>query len=412
MGLVSIENVRPGMVLASELRAPDGRVMLGKGVTIEDRHIRMLRLWGIPVADVEGYEDRAIAEEEGVREEALRKARALVSRWMNPGTAFEEEIFAQAVREVGQRIAKEGSVPSAWIPYPPAEVPKVTLGDMGVGVPAMRHLVRQHVRLSSFPAIYFKLREVIESPVSSASKIAEVVSKDPALTVRLLRLVNSSYYGFPKRIDSIQRAVAIVGTNQLTALAMAVSAVGAFKGIPSSRIDVESFWEHSISCAVICRVIAFTLRMPNEEQFFLSGLLHDVGRLVLFAKVPWVMKSLMDLALYEGVPMHRVEERHLGFHHGSMGEALLKEWNIPDFIRTMVGGHHSPDESDLPRESAVVHLADAMALALRWGNSGSHLVPTLSQRGLDMLEIPPEALPAMVSQARRQIAEIRRIFLI
>ena len=90
--------------------------------------------------------------------------------------------------------------------------------------------------------------------------------------------------------------------------------------------------------------------------------------------------------------MHRVEERHLGFHHGSMGEALLKEWNIPDFIRTMVGGHHSPDESDLPRESAVVHLADAMALALRWGNSGSHLVPTLSQRGLDMLEIPPEAL--------------------
>lgn len=412
MGFVSLDNLRPGMVLASPLKAPDGRVILGEGVELKEGHIKMLRIWGVPMADVVGYQEEAILEERHGREEALRTAREAVLSWFKPSLPLEEEMFSLAAEQVGERILKEGAVPPGWCPKPPKEPPRLNLGDMGVGVSAMLHLVRQHVRLSSFPAIYFKLKEVIDSPASSAAKIAEVVSKDPALTVRLLRLVNSSYYGFPKRIDSIQRAVAIVGTNQLTALAMAVSAMGVFRGVPSSRMNVEAFWEHSVACAVLCRVLAFVLRVPNEEQFFLSGLLHDVGRLVLFGKVPWIMKGLMDAALFEGVPTHHLEVRHLGFHHAQLGERLLREWNIPDFIRVLVGGHHDPMSSDLPREASVVHLADSMALAMRWGTSGSQLVPPLDPVALRMLELPPEALPMVVSQARRQIAEIRRVFLV
>ncbi|EHM10826.1 putative signal transduction protein [Thermanaerovibrio velox DSM 12556] len=412
MGLVSLENLRPGMVLASPLKAPDGRVMLGAGVEIKEGHIKMFRVWGIPWADVEGEEDQSIREEAQSREEALSAARDVVMRWFKPSHPLEEELFHLAVENAARRLLEEGALPPGWIPSPPKEQPKLNLGELGVGLPAMLHLVRQQVRLSSFPAIYFKLREVIDSPVSSAAKIAEVVSKDPALTVRLLRLVNSSYYGFPKRIDSIQRAVAIVGTNQLTALAMAVSAMGAFRGVPSSRMDVGAFWEHSVACAVTARVIAFTLKMPNEEQFFLSGLLHDIGRLVLFSKVPWVMKSLMEGALFEGVPTYVLEGRHLGFDHGRLGERLLKEWNIPDFIRVLVGGHHDPMGCDMPREASVVHLADAVALAMRWGSSGSSLTPPVDPAVPRMLELPPEGLPVVVSQAARQIAEIRRIFLI
>ena len=415
MGRVSVRSLREGMVLEAPLKTPEGRAILAQGTVLTDKHIRMLKIWGVTDAEVEGFEDESLQAEEALKSEQLARAASLVGRWMPPPgeDPFLQEVARIGAEEVALRLLKEGNIPVSWVPRapegPPAP-PDPRGKDLGPG--GMAHLVRHQVKLVSFPAIYFKIREVIDSPVSSATHIADVVSKDPSLTVRLLRLVNSSFYGFPQRIDSIPRAVAIIGTNQLTALALAVSAVKVFKGVPARYVDMEAFWEHSVACGVLARVIAFALRLPNEERFFVAGLLHDIGRLILFHKIPWIMTEALETALREARPLFEVETRMLGFHHAALGERLMREWNIPEPIRALVGAHHEPSEGDHPVEGAVVHLADLLAGVLRWGTSGSAYVPPADRGVLQTLGLPPEALESVVAQAKRQVAEIRRAFLL
>ena len=116
--------------------------------------------------------------------------------------------------------------------------------------------------------------------------------------------------------------------------------------------------------------------------------------------------------LPEARPLFEVETRMLGFHHAALGERLMREWNIPEPIRALVGAHHEPSEGDHPVEGAVVHLADLLAGVLRWGTSGSAYVPPADRGALQTLGLPPEALESVVAQAKRQVAEIRRAFLL
>ena len=144
----------------------------------------------------------------------------------------------------------------------------------------------------------------------------------------------------------------------------------------------------------------------------MAGLLHDIGRLILFHKVPWLLTGAMEQALWQERPLFEVETQILGFHHAALGERLMAEWNIPEPIRALVGAHHSPSEGENPGEAAVVHLADLLTGVLRWGTSGSVHVPEADRGALEVLGLAPEALESVVAQARRQVAEIRRAFLL
>jgi len=439
VGRVGAALLREGMVLASDVRTPDGRTILGTGSRLTDRTIRMFRVWGIESADVEGETDESLERAASARAETLRRAEGLVALWMppppeeDPGAA--RTLHAAALREAAARAASllesEGRIPAAWVPSrvsseekalreggaeprtaasrdgrdaPPGAAPETGLPTL------MRDLVAREVRLVSFPDIYFKIREVIDNPLSSARHIAEVVSKDPALTVRLLRLVNSSYYGFPKAITSIPRAVAIIGSNQLTSLALAVSALSVFRNVPGERVDVKSFWLHSVAVGVFARILAFRRRTRDEERHFLAGLLHDVGRIVLYNQVPWRMNEALALASAEGIPLFRAERELLGFDHADLARRLLAAWNIPENIRDLSCGHHGPDPASA--DEAGIHVADFLAGALRHGSSGSLFAPPVDPAAAALLDLDEGAVEAVCAQADRQIREIRKIFLV
>jgi HD-like signal output (HDOD) protein len=416
------------MVLASDVRAPDGRTILGTGSRLTDRTIRMFRVWGIESADVEGETDESLERAASARAETLRRAEGLVALWMPPPPeetlVAARTLHASALREAAARTASllesEGRIPAAWVPPRAPSEEEVLLGGGGAGPRAeapeteqptlMRDLVAREVRLVSFPDIYFKIREVIDNPLSSARHIAEVVSKDPALTVRLLRLVNSSYYGFPKAITSIPRAVAIIGSNQLTSLALAVSALSVFRNVPGERVDVKSFWLHSVAVGVFARILAFRRRTRDEERHFLAGLLHDVGRIVLYNQVPWRMNEALALASAEGIPLFRAERELLGFDHADLARRLLAAWNIPENIRELSCGHHGPDPASA--DEAGIHVADFLAGALRHGSSGSLFAPPVDPAAAALLDLDEGAVEAVCAQADRQIREIRKIFLV
>ncbi|HPK06443.1 MAG TPA: HDOD domain-containing protein, partial [Aminivibrio sp.] len=307
-----------------------------------------------------------------------------------------------------------GEIASGKLPAPLPEMkqlPRPPEGHFGRTFSAYG-LAKNEVRLVSFPDIYFKIQEVINSPISSATTIAKVVSKDPSLTARLLRLVNSSFYGFPNPILSIPRAIAIIGANELTALALAVSTMTVFRHVPPAYVDMKSLWKHSIACGVFSRLLAYSRRIRNEERFFLAGLLHDLGRIILYTKTPAEMTYALELSFFERIPLWRAEKRVFGFDHAAVGKVLLEEWNIPESIRKLCDFHHSPLDENAPEESAFVHAADYIANGLRAGTSGSVYISAVAPEIWDYLGLDEGDLESVLVQGERQIREIMHIFLV
>ena len=144
-------------------------------------------------------------------------------------------------------------------------------------------LLRGNDNIPSLPTIFYQINEAVGDPRSSMRDIAQIISADQSLSARLLRLVNSAFFGFPSKIDTISHAVTIIGTKQLRDLALATTVIQMFKGIPNDLIQVKSFWQHSIGCGIGSRLLASFQKMANVEHFFVSGLLHDIGRLILYS---------------------------------------------------------------------------------------------------------------------------------
>lgn len=267
-------------------------------------------------------------------------------------------------------------------------------------------LVRGVVQVGSVQPVYERLMQVMNHPLSSSSDIGKVISEDPDLTGRLLRLVNSPIYGFPSRISTVSQAISIVGMNQLYDLAVGASFIRLFASVPQDLVDMTSFWQHSVACAVAARILATHRRESNVERFFVAGLLHDIGRPIMYQKLPAESRRALERARSTGELLHKIEGEVFGFHHGQLGSALLDRWKLPTMLQEAVAWHHQPRyAARFPVEAAVVHVADHLANAFQLGSSGEHLVPPLLPEGWDGLGLSPSVMPAVLQQIDLQFTD-------
>ena len=268
--------------------------------------------------------------------------------------------------------------------------------------------VKGSVRLSSLPQIYFQINDVINDPESSFGDVAEVISNDTSLSVRLLKIVNSSLYQFPSKIDTISHAIAVIGTRQLRDLALATMVLTAFEG---KFIDMKSFWQHSVGCGVAAWVIALNCAEANPERYYLTGILHDVGRLIIFENHPEKAREIMQRCHAENKIAYEVEREILGFDHGQVGAALLIEWNLPSNLAEVIKNHHSPLEAtEFPMETAILYLADLITKSMSLGSSGDPLIPPLEPEVWGKIGIKVDSLPLLWSQIQKQYNETVEIF--
>lgn len=224
-----------------------------------------------------------------------------------------------------------------------------------------RDLVADNVELVSLPEICIRVQLMAEDPACSAAALGRVISNDPALTARLLKLVNSAYYGRRAPVETVSRAVSIIGTRELQVLTLAASAVEVFERVPVHLVDMVSFWRHSVFCALITRRLGARCAVLHGERLFVAGLLHDVGRLLMLARLPAQTAEALAAAR-EG---WRHERRALGFDHAAVGAELLALWRLPVTLQAAVRWHHAPGEAEeASLEAALVHLADAATHAL------------------------------------------------
>jgi len=270
----------------------------------------------------------------------------------------------------------------------------------------LKRIVNQTKNVYSLPVIYERLTSVINHPRSSIADITRVISEDQGLTARLLKLANSPLFGHFSKIDSIGMAATIIGTQQLQALALAVSVMEVFSGIPEELICMKSFWQHSIACGTIARALAVYRREANVERVFAAGILHDVGRVVMCSTIPEIVNETVSLSRNENMLLFTAEESLLGFDHAAIGGSLLSKWRIPMSIAEPVASHHAPlTAKDFPLEAAFIHLADIICQALALGFTGEYFVPPLEPLAWERLDIPAGSLAAIVKHVEPQLAE-------
>jgi HD-like signal output (HDOD) protein len=274
-----------------------------------------------------------------------------------------------------------------------------------------KKLIAHSPQIASLPTIFFRINEAVEDPECSFVEIGEIISSDPSLSARLLRIVNSSFFGFPSKIETITHAVTIVGMAQLNDLALATTVVNQFKGMPKNLINMQKFWFHSVATGLAARIIAVYRREPNADRFYLMGMLHDLGRLVLLLNIPEEMQKVMSRYEEEGL-LHEAENQVMGADHAVVAGLLLEAWKLPEMLQEAITFHHTPSQSPLyPISAAIVHVADIIAHGMELGTCGEHYVPPLNPKAWEILDLPTSLITSIVEQVDRQTAEAVEMFL-
>ncbi len=231
-----------------------------------------------------------------------------------------------------------------------------------------QELVSGVIRLVSLPEVCIRVNEMLEDPYVSASDIGKVIGQDTGLTARLLKIVNSAFYGFPSRIETVSRAVAVIGLRELRGLVLAASAVEAFSKIPTDIINMVNFWRHSVYCGVVAQLLAERSNVLHSERLFVAGLLHDIGKLIIGHRMPQRYREVLDLVKETGLPDYQIEKKLLGFTHAEVGGLLLKEWRMPSALCETVLCHHEPKlATESMIESSLVNIANELTLIAEAG---------------------------------------------
>lgn len=220
-------------------------------------------------------------------------------------------------------------------------------------------VINSNIKLVSLPAIISKVNATLNNPNSSAADIAELISQEPALTARLLKIVNSPFYNFPSKIDTISMAVTVLGTRQLRDLIIATTLIKQFNGKSYGHYDVETFWCHSITTGLAARAIALDKNIPNSERLFICGLLHDIGKMLMSVLLP---KETAEVQLLSRQKGKNPEIQVFGFTHDALGACLLQHWHFPESLATPIRHHHnlmSPDQ--YITDTAILHIANVIA---------------------------------------------------
>ncbi len=230
--------------------------------------------------------------------------------------------------------------------------------------------VTRDAKLISLPEAYLKLKAVIDRPNTTVQHVAEAISHDPALTTRVLRLVNSPYFGLPNPIDNIPRAVSLLGTQQIHDLALATAIAHSFSGIDPKRCNLASFWRGSVFCGLVSQQLGRVCAIATAERLFVAGLLSDLGHLILYQSIPQETLHAEQLAQEESRPLVEVEREVLGLDYARVGATLMRQWRLPETLIETTEYHPEPLRAQRdPLATAAVHIASLMARAQGKGST-------------------------------------------
>lgn len=266
----------------------------------------------------------------------------------------------------------------------------------------IRRRLREIQSLPTLPPIAAKLNKMVEDEDITANQLGNVIERDQVLTSKLLKMVNSSFYGFPQRISTVANAIVLLGINVIKTLIVTSSI---FEMMQSSDVGL---WEHSLGCATIASLIAKKKGLKNPEEVSTAALLHDLGKVVVRAELPSEYDNLLALVERKGISMREAEEELLGVSHSEIGGWLVHQWNLPDRLVLPITWHHRPEEAPDHRDvTAILHFSDILIRAVGFGFGGDIWVPALDSAAWKRIKLSRSEMKELLVELDEKFIELQ-----
>lgn len=262
----------------------------------------------------------------------------------------------------------------------------------------LRKTIQGISTIPTLPTVVDKITRLLQNPQTSAEEIGRAITTDQALASKVLKLVNSAFYGFPGRISTITHAVVILGFSTVKNIVLTASIFDAFKKkrAGSAEFDIDKFWYHSVACGAASQALAKYIGVSEKEECFIAGLIHDIGKIIMCQYLPDEFSEVFGRARAEGILLYDAEKKLFGDTHQEIGGMLSESWNLPQSLQNAVKYHHMPSPSrDHFSVTAVVHTADILVRALDYGNGGDDKIPAMTEQvweNLGLQHMPLEPL--------------------
>jgi HD-like signal output (HDOD) protein len=271
-------------------------------------------------------------------------------------------------------------------------------------------LVQESIKLVPLPDVYIRLKQVIDNPDSTMADIAEIIAHEPSITARLLQLVNSSFYGLVKKIDTITHAVNLLGIDEVHDLVLATSMVESFSGFESEHFNIYDFWFNGVYCAVTANMIACQCKGLDSQRSFVSGLLHNMGHLVMYQIIPDETYSALQLSKEKNIELYKAEREILGFDFGQIGAELMREWYLPESLEEILEFQTEPDKADkFKLETAIIHIASLMTRNAQEGLTVSSETLPINPLCWELTKLSIDDMPEIKHQVDQQASMVMSI---
>jgi putative nucleotidyltransferase with HDIG domain len=264
----------------------------------------------------------------------------------------------------------------------------------------LEDLVDKVQDLPALPTVVSQVIRLTEDPDSTAADLNAVISRDQALTAKVLRLANSAYYGFPRRVATVTEAVVLLGFNTIRNLVLAASVSNVLqREAPGYRLGRGDLWWHSLTSAMAARLLARKIRFRAAEEAFVAGLLHDIGKLVLSQYVAETYAQILERVTRDGLPFMEAEQATLGFDHAQAGGLVAEKWNLPEGLVEAISFHHRPGAARKhPALAALAHTGDALALMLGAGLGADGLMYPLDWEAVTAVGLTEEKVEEVMNE--------------
>ncbi len=267
--------------------------------------------------------------------------------------------------------------------------------------------------LATLPEVTVRIIQIVENPKSTARDLHEVIKNDPALSSRLLKVVNSAFYGLPGQIANVDRAIVLLGLSAVKNIAIAASMTHLFNsGAPIEGFNGLEVWRHSIAVGVATRMLTDAQGKPSVEESFLAGLIHDLGLLVERQVYPKKIAEVIARQRASGAPFCELEQAIIGADHQALGMALARKWRFPVHLCTSIGYHHKPMELALAHRElpTLVHIADILACRAGLGFSVTAAEVSFDEQALEAAQLTQAQVDSIPADLPSQVAIAETVF--